>query len=910
MEYNTPLPSMQSNNIEYSMQDNPYTLPARYSNDPHQSEVISIDNGYHLVLAPPGCGKTDILAERVVRALSRGVALNDMLCLTFTNRAARGMRQRIADRLNTNVDNELFVGNVHRFCSQFLYNEGIIPMTTAILDENDMISILQNIIGEDEAEVKDFELRQRFADIAAMQHTAYQYRHGHANELLLNTHIFKKYDIRRFMIHAGYQYSKADILNVYDDIVSITSSENLPGVVYDTTRLFLYAKKYEEYKRINHLIDFDDLLLYTYDYAQKHADSIRRYKWIQIDEVQDLSVMQFAIVDCFTDIANNESVTLYLGDEQQAIFSFIGAKLSTLQTLKERCNGHVHRLYNNYRSPKYLLDVFNTYANMELDVDNDLLPITTNDMQPSQDDLCIKAKLDKNEEVEMVVETAMEYLRENPDERVAVLVPWNKDADLISNAFMRKNVRHFKISGVDLFSTPAVQLLFSHLNIINFEANHFAWAKVLQLIGVFPKGIDARRFMSNMSRSCVTPTDFFQTDGMSYMLWFSEMCKREYVIFDTETTGLDVFHDDIVQIAAIKVKDGEITDTLNIIMHTGRTIPPMLGDVVNPLVEEYSKANRMGRKEGLEKFLSFVDGLPLLGHNVEFDYHILDFNLRRECGIDNIAEICPVYFDSLKVIRIVVPNLKAYKLKYLLSVLHLEGSNSHLADDDIVATKSVVDYCYTKFGEYINRHKRFLENNRKIMDEIRHKYSAFYYHTKDRLYTIGHKGNDPVMVDELKYLYREMVERRWIEGNSKIEYIFNYLTMDVIIEDATPTLYEQLNAHMLDMTTYKEADLCDSECMNDRLFISTVHKAKGLEFENVIIFEATEGVYPFFAKDTPEEIKESARLFYVAMSRAKKRLCLAHSRQVTGLSKTGRYYCIEKEATPFIRHITKYFHYK
>ena len=63
--------------------------------DPCQQEVIEAGGGWHLVLAPPGCGKTQILTERIRRAHSQGVAYADMLCLTFTNRAARGMRERM-----------------------------------------------------------------------------------------------------------------------------------------------------------------------------------------------------------------------------------------------------------------------------------------------------------------------------------------------------------------------------------------------------------------------------------------------------------------------------------------------------------------------------------------------------------------------------------------------------------------------------------------------------------------------------------------------------------------------------------------------------------------------------------------------------------------------------------------------
>lgn len=67
--------------------------------DEAQQKVIAAEGGYHLVLAPPGCGKTQILAERIYRAKAEGIPLTDMLCLTFTNRAARGMAERLSEQL-------------------------------------------------------------------------------------------------------------------------------------------------------------------------------------------------------------------------------------------------------------------------------------------------------------------------------------------------------------------------------------------------------------------------------------------------------------------------------------------------------------------------------------------------------------------------------------------------------------------------------------------------------------------------------------------------------------------------------------------------------------------------------------------------------------------------------------------
>lgn len=93
-----------------------------------------------------------------------------------------------------------------------------------------------------------------------------------------------------------------------------------------------------------------------------------------------------------------------------------------------------------------------------------------------------------------------------------------------------------------------------------------------------------------------------------------------------------------------------------------------------------------------------------------------------------------------------------------------------------------------------------------------------------------------------------------------------------------------------------ETYLCDdSSCITEKVFVSTVHKAKGLEFENVIVFEATDGIYPFIDKKTPEEIRESAGLLYVAMNRAKKRLHIKCAESVSGISKWGNPYFISAE---------------
>ena len=89
----------------------------------------------------------------------------------------------------------------------------------------------------------------------------------------------------------------------------------------------------------------------------------------------------------------------------------------------------------------------------------------------------------------------------------------------------------------------------------------------------------------------------------------------------------------------------------------------MLGDIVNPLIEEYNNTERVSHNEGLTGFLDFAEDCVLIGHNVEFDFHLLDFNLKKYCKINNLNEIHPEYYDTLKLARLVIPGVNTYKLK-------------------------------------------------------------------------------------------------------------------------------------------------------------------------------------------------------------------------------------------------------
>lgn len=891
-----------------------YHMPEKFRGDAAQSAVIQTDEGRSLVLAPPGCGKTELLAERILRALAGGTDPADMLCLTFTNRASRSMAERVKSRLGEAYEGRkgkdlaeaLFVGNVHRFCSRFLYDNAIVPQGYAIADDNDIISILQNIRGESEnIDNLGYEMKEILLRIPKLQHLMHQIASACPKELLLGADCLSKHDLELLCRFTGRPYSRDGLLDIYENIEDILAEHGsgFNESVAGTANLFLHARRYGAYKRDNGILDFDDLLLFTFDWLKANPGGCKRYKWMQVDEVQDLNRLQLAILDL---LCEDDACVVYLGDEQQAIFSFIGAELDTLEWLKARCGGRLLHLSNNYRSPKYLLDLFNGYAVNVLEVNRELLPAAVRDEQLPPGalsvltaELRLKDTASAQDEFDLAVKKALSY----PDTgRTAILVPSNADADEISARLDALNAGHFKISGNDLFSTPTVQFLLAHLNVEANENNFIAWSRLLKQFGLVRTYSAARASLRKLQANVLCPTDFLLYPDSSFVLEFCRAVEGEYVIFDTETTGLDVFEDDIIQLAAVKVRGGEVVDSFNEILHTERPIPAMLGDKPNPLVELYASSVKSDRKEGLTRFLRWAGDVPLLGHNVEFDRHILDFNLRRDCLIFDFNDRPGGFFDTLKFARLVKPGLPRYRLEDLVERFSLSGENSHRADEDVAATKSLVDYLVGKMSPGLESHRQFLFTTSAFAERFREKYQADWLATRRRMYDRG----GSCISDELHSFYITNVLAEHIEPCRKLNYLLEFISNEVT-RPSELSLYEQLAAHLADLNTFKESDLCDNATMKERLFVSTVHKAKGLEFENVVVFDVVDGTYPFFKSKSWKEKMEDARKLYVALSRARKRLCLTLCRRVKGISVTGRPYDLPKSPSPFLESIRRHF---
>lgn len=884
--------------------------------DESQRTVVLAQDGYHLVLAPPGCGKTHILASRVRWAHSHGVAFEDMLCLTFTNRAARGMINRIGEVMDGEDLAPLHVGNVHHYCSRFLFEQQVVPADSSIVSDEETISILADYTHDDEERViRDYQSSRNYQQILFFSHLMDQMRHGHPWSLYLHPEALTEGDREalRYLCNRQKKPFAVEALieiypcaeNYFDD--ADAAPREVAGKVRTLLKKMYYARRYAEYKADNHILDFEDLLLKTYDaYREDTEGRLRRYRWIQVDEVQDLNAMQLAIIDLLT--AKERATVLFLGDEQQAIFSFMGAKVERLNEIKLRCKGHIHHLRQNHRAPSYLLGVLNRYAEAQLGIDSELLPLAGNDEQAQPGDLQIIYGATMEDEIRLICEKVRELQTQGT---TAVVVSSNADANRVSQSLTDQGLTHFKVSGRDLFDTPDVRLLFAHLSVLSNEHNFIPWARILRGVGVFDTHSLARRFSRKLLQLALTPDDLLRYDGTTYLQEFLKAYDGgEIVVFDTETTGTDVYHDDIIEVSAMRVCQGRVVgEPLDLYIETDRPIPTLLGEKENPMYALYHQKMAAGEllqaEEALVRFLAFVGDRPVVGHNVRFDYQILRYNLLRHGGLRLPIPMGRV-FDTLKLMRLLDRNLRSYKLESLIDQLGLQGANTHQAIDDVGATVSLVNYCAASGRSRVKAQTDFLAHPRvrPFASKLRAYYGDLYLDAMARCYDLEADADQPALVKELRRAYAYFVEEHKVDEIPQLDDICRYIMMDLLPrQEVANSLDAQLQRYIVDLSTLKESDFCNSRSIRERIYVTTVHKAKGLEYDNVIIFDAVDGRYPNAYNRDKKQDMEDARKFYVALSRARRRLFVAYS-----MNTTDRHGVVHpRQLTPFMDEIMAYF---
>lgn len=275
----------------------------------NQREAVVTTEGPVMVMAGAGSGKTRVLTYRIAYLIDElGVSPSSILAVTFTNKAAREMKERVEDLLNTQYK-DMWISTFHSFGARFLRREiGLLKDYTRlfnIIDDDDEEKIIKNIVKEHEFDVS---YKEAMYYISAIK----------------NLEIVKK---------------------------------DNNNVIYD--KIYQY---YQEQLIRDNLLDFDDLLYLTYkilksdDYIKEKYQQM--FNYILVDEFQDTNKIQFELINLLTNQNNNIFI---VGDINQSIYSFRGARIENINHFRKNFSAlKIIKLEENYRSSKEILDVANS----------------------------------------------------------------------------------------------------------------------------------------------------------------------------------------------------------------------------------------------------------------------------------------------------------------------------------------------------------------------------------------------------------------------------------------------------------------------------------------------------------------------------------------------------------------------
>ena len=448
-----------------------------------QQIVANLDNGVHLVLAPPGTGKTDILSERIKIALEKGIAQKKMLCLTFTNRAAKEMNQRILEKFGKS---DIFIGNVHTFCLHFLKEKFVLNNASILLDEDEASNILQeaiqkyvtNQIALNQGKIVDqkkyeYELTQSIKDIKPY--------------LLSQIISYLNYTIK-YKISAELTYLNLPVQLNHKFLNVVPTFENSYSDIMKQ-RLLDVAEIYNEIKKTVNGVDFDDLLAMTYNHLLDNPQSDNLYEWLQIDEVQDLNPMQWQIIEM---ISSSSAHKVFFGDYEQAIYSFLGAKLENLQALE--AVAELHSFSQNFRSPPYILNLLVQYAKALLSPKWKKEPFSFSEEKPDKISLCFR-QIDGFEENEYLFIVKKIIPNLPLEELKAILVRTNAQADKVAGYLQADNLEIFKISGTDIFKYAVIKTALSIMSVMADKYSRASWIRIFYELTNLSKLQEARDFI-------------------------------------------------------------------------------------------------------------------------------------------------------------------------------------------------------------------------------------------------------------------------------------------------------------------------------------------------------------------------------------------------------------------------------
>ena len=373
--------------------------------------------------------------------------------------------------------------------------------------------------------------------------------------------------------------------------------------------------------------------------------------------------------------------------------------------------------------------------------------------------------------------------------------------------------------------------------------------------------------------------------GEKYALLVKELEKDNIIVFDIESTGTDVTEDEIIQIAAIKINSkGIVIGKFEKFIKNDKSVGT--SQYVHGFSDAFLRENGEDKRTVLLEFCEFIKNSIIVGHNVQFDINILTSELKR-LKMNSID--IKGFYDTLDIYRRFYPEATNHKLETLSKIFNTKNKPSHDAMDDILATgELLINAIYNYIIPTTMERMSYMIKHLKSFSKISEKLNSLFDKAKDmRPYDIV---VEVINSFHIKSLYTGE------DGKEKIERLRDFYVLLKDLDNKDKSNRDSL-LDIIKITGLSNGEL-ESLIINrtkrPRIPIITIHQAKGLEYENVFLAGAQKNTFPSFRALNSNNLEEEKRLFYVAITRAKKRLFISCN--------TSGYFGYN-DKSPFINHI-------
>ena len=401
-----------------------------------QQEAVTFGPGPLLILAGPGSGKTRTLIHRAAwLILKKGVSPENILLLTFTNKAAEEMRERLKKILGENKKQLPWAGTFHSFCARVLRVDGHflnIPKNFTIYDDHDQVDTIKKVLEKLDFSPKQYKPSSVLATISQAK-----------NEM----------------------------------ITALEYPQYARGTWQETVaRIYL---KYQQFLKEYQALDFDDLLLETTRLFQKEKNVLNKYQdqyhWVLIDEYQDTNHTQYLLTKLLVKKHQNLNV---VGDASQAIYGWRGADYRNLLSLENDFpNLKVINLEQNYRSTQSILDAANNV--IKKNTSHPILNLWT--VKKGGEKISLYEAQNEQEEAQFIVEIIKNHLISSPDlslKRFAVLYRTNAQSRIIEETLLHSGLPYLLVGGVRFYERKEIKDCLAYLRVLANPQDKISYQRI------------------------------------------------------------------------------------------------------------------------------------------------------------------------------------------------------------------------------------------------------------------------------------------------------------------------------------------------------------------------------------------------------------------------------------------------